>query len=1233
MKKSLFQKVMCFILSVATLFGVVALTASAAVISSEEEREDRLKDKDGYISSAATLEEMTSVVGTSSYAEYMATFPDTDTGVLNKIPVYDYDLNGNGNVTIEDIVSGAKLEKDETSVFNSEDCKTSFERDQTKWPGFELFDPKDPSLPGKDGNYIYLSATSRATWEFQVPTAGLYVIKIEYYNCYIDSGDGKSSISSIERKLYLDGSIPFDEAGSLNIKKNWGFEYSDDKDGDNVPFVQVSEPEYVGGDDDYIVSYDVVKEGNKQISYKYVTVIKDGYKTVTTYRINSDINGNSMAPQMDQTSKWSTYYCQDSTGYYHGYFNFYLLEGMTHTLTLEAEREPMIVKSIYLEPVKDEKLPSYDEVLGAYNKEGYKAPEGGKVTVLEAEFPDYVSDSSVYATNDNSSAANNPIKSSSQLYNVIGENSYNTVGQWAAYKFQVNKTGLYNLTMRYKQNALQGMYICRTIKLSGGAYGLDDGTPAAPFAEAYNAQFNYDKEWQSTYIGDQIYFDESGNRVNISDYTVNQDGEYVDANGKVVDITTQKRNFEFYFEEGVEYTLYLECSLGSLKELIQRVENSLDKINECYLKILQLTGNDPDKYRDYNFIGIMPEVLYELLLQAIELEAVKQQFEVLCGTNGSHITTLQTIAILLDKMGSREGDDIAANMSTLKSYLGTLGTWINNSKSSSMVVDVIMVTPKDAGDKTSLRRAKAGFFKSIGFEIASFFYSFFTEYDQMGLTTEPDEDAKSIDVWLASGRDQSQIWRTMIDTDKSFTDSTGVAVNLKLVTGGTLLPSILSGKGPDVYMGLGSSDVINYAIRDAVLPVGFSDEYKANLTPDQKIFSSNYYTFKNDEHYVLTYKNADGKYIVVDTNEEYVPKNGEEPFETLTFEEVIGYDIFDETASEMDGNFRRAAMDTVTLLGKTYGIPQTMGFAMMFYRMDVLAELGQTVPESWDELLAILPVLQTNNMSIGVNYISAIDFMIYQKGGNMWKYPDDHDFQGAKVDLDSNVALEAFDFVCRLYSDYSFPVSYDAANRFRTGEMPIIIGDYASIYNQLVVYATEIAGLWEFTSLPGSINKTTGEFDYNSLAGVGATVLLHGCEDTLSAWQFIQWQTGAEAQADYGNKMVALIGPSAKYESANVKALNDLSWTAREKKAIKEQMDRLYSIVNYPGSYIINRYTKFAFLAAVNDGEKAVDALTGYIDAINAEIKRKREEFNLPTIDADQTLEEAKQELQKEKNK
>ena len=53
---------------------------------------------------------------------------------------------------------------------------------------------------------------------------------------------------------------------------------------------------------------------------------------------------------------------------------------------------------------------------------------------------------------------------------------------------------------------------------------------------------------------------------------------------------------------------------------------------------------------------------------------------------------------------------------------------------------------------------------------------------------------------------------------------------------------------------------------------------------------------------------------------------------------------------------------------------------------------------------------------------------------------------------------------------------------------------------------------------------------------------------------------------------------------------------------------------NYPGAYIIDRYTNFAFLSAYNDNANPSDALLAYINAINKEIERKRNEFNLETL-------------------
>ncbi len=1175
MKKSIFLRTVAMMLSVTLLLGAMGITASAG--SSPVPETGSLKGESG---TAATLEEMQSILTTSSYADYLASNAES--------------INSPSRETITvDVVASVK--GDATKVSESKEVEASMEKSPENWT--ELTEEQM-------GTSVFLPSVSSdgkvasATWYFNIPEGkeGFYNIEIKYFDCIIDAesyrenGEDvaittKSSVSAIERKLLIRDVIPFDEVGSITFDKHWAYDYTTTSDPVEVPAYE--RPFALIGS---TVEYSHIEDGDNAGYYKYVTETyeEDGklMRQVTTYKITQDINGNSMAPSASAISTWSTYTCKDSSGYNDGALCFYLAEG-EQWITLEAIREPMIISEIKLIPVDE--VPdaetqssgkqSYSEYLAGI-KETYgdaAKPASGLGTVIEAEFPDLISDSSVTATNDNTSAITYPISSKAQIYNVIGENSYSAMGQWAAYTFTVDKTGLYKIGSRYKQDALQGMFICRTIKLSGGIYG---DVADAPFDEAYRIRFGYDDAWQSDYMG--YYY-----------YETDADGNIVkDEDGNSVQ---HKEEIQLFFEEGVEYTIYFECSLGDLKQYIKRVEDSLTIINACYLRILQRTGAEPDANQDYSFLEYMPEVLVSLLEQSKELTNVADELEALCGTNGSHIATLDTVARILSLMGADGGEAIAENMSNLKSYLGTLGTWINDSKTSSMMVDSIQIVPSDS-DADDIPEAKASFFESLWFEISSFIYSFFTDYDKMGLTEDTDDSDAAVSVWLAMGRDQSQIWRSMIDAKGGFTDTYGKGVALKLVTSGTLLPSILSGKGPDVYMGLDSGSVINYAIRDAIIGVSGN---AGNLTDEQNAVFANYvYRDQNgNESYsaeMLSDEEAAARNLTLVSNS----------FESASNEEV----------------FADAALRTLTLCDVTYGIPMTMSFAMMFYRMDVLGQLGLEVPETWDQLLATLPMLQSNNMTIGVSYVSALDFMIYQMGESMWKYDtDEYDskWHGAEINLGSDVALEAFDFVCSLYTEHSLPVSYDTANRFRTGEMPIAIGDYISIYNSLVVFASEIGGLWEFASLPGSIftdDNGVEQYSYDSLAGVTATVILNGAQkstDTLlAAWQFMQWQTSREIQASYGNSIVALIGPAAKYETANKLAINDLSWTAKEKAAITDQMNHMDAIVNYPGSYIISRYMKFAFLDAYNDQVPPNEAMTSYLEAINSEITRKRDEFS-----------------------
>ena len=153
-------------------------------------------------------------------------------------------------------------------------------------------------------------------------------------------------------------------------------------------------------------------------------------------------------------------------------------------------------------------------------------------------------------------------------------------------------------------------------------------------------------------------------------------------------------------------------------------------------------------------------------------------------------------------------------------------------------------------------------------------------------------------------------------------------------------------------------------------------------------------------------------------------------------------------------------------------------------------------------------------------------------------------------------------------------------------------------------------------------------------AGVQGVVMLEGSKRKQSAWDFIDWYTDADFQASYSNELVALLGDAGMNPTANIEALAELSWTSTEYNNLRSQFDALTAVPNYPGSYIIARYTDFAFKAAYNDGADPTTALLGYINTINKEFSRKREEFGLETLEvgqklSDKRIEQARDEISK----
>ena len=286
---------------------------------------------------------------------------------------------------------------------------------------------------------------------------------------------------------------------------------------------------------------------------------------------------------------------------------------------------------------------------------------------------------------------------------------------------------------------------------------------------------------------------------------------------------------------------------------------------------------------------------------------------------------------------------------------------------------------------------------------------------------------------------------------------------------------------------------------------------------------------------------------------------------------------------------------------------------MLFYRADIFLDMGLPVPTTWDELIAIVPELQSAHMDIAFpTSTGGLNLFLYQMGGEL--YADD----GRKINVDSDLGLEAFEYLCQFFEQYRFPISYDFANRFRSGEIPIGIMDYGT-YTQLSVYATEIKGMWQFVPLPAyQIIAEDGSIAYSnncSVSGVSSIIMVRNEkrseEMTGYAWEYMKWFVSTETQTMYANELTALLGSVSKHQTANVAALESLPWTTSEKNNLLAQFNNLAAIPEYPGSYIISRYVNFAFLAVYNENADAADSLQSYIIEINKELSRKRQEFGM----------------------
>lgn len=316
-----------------------------------------------------------------------------------------------------------------------------------------------------------------------------------------------------------------------------------------------------------------------------------------------------------------------------------------------------------------------------------------------------------------------------------------------------------------------------------------------------------------------------------------------------------------------------------------------------------------------------------------------------------------------------------------------------------------------------------------------------------------------------------------------------------------------------------------------------------------------------------------------------------------------------------------------------YAVPETQTFNVMFYRKDVLEELELEVPDTWQELIEMLPTIQGNNLSVGIPTaagssataaastavasnapdLSLYFTLLYQYGGDMYNE------EGSKTTVDDEAGVKAFDDYTRYFNDYGLPTVYDFVSRFRSGEMPIGIAPY-STYNTLMVSAPEIRGLWDFTLIPGTEYTDENGKTYIDRSDfiTGSATMMIATDDELvkqNSWEFMKWWADSDTQVRFGREIEALLGSSARYATANKDAFSQLAWSYDDIQVLNEQWDQTVGIREVPGGYYTGRHIANAVRKVINDKDDARETIIDYSIKIDDELTKKRKEFGLPVAE------------------
>lgn len=918
----------------------------------------------------------------------------------------------------------------------------------------------------------------------------------------------------------------YTEAGDASTNKNTGytFEFTVESEGLyylNFDYVSIAAANAEIARDVYI---DGVLPFAEAIGVPLFKNYVENGEVTQTY-VGDKYEGDDIRPSIVENLVWLNQSVYDNQYRESLPLQFYLSAGQ-HTLTLNFSSQPAVFSSISFIPANQPM--SYSDYAAAMQAAGYK--EGTGTFRIEGEDCDTRSSSGVrreYNTDPSSS----DYSYSRKVLNTVGGANWNEGGEAASWTCTVETAGLYRIGFRYEQSGNEGLPSFRQLTING----------EIPFAEAEAIAFDFGNNLQDMTIGEK-----------------DVDGGYL-----------------FYLQPGDVITLTVV--MGEYADCLRELEDIVDTIMDLYSTIRVITGADPDSNYDYGlerFIPTLDKDLNDIRLRLLdvcdrlymtekEYEAAVKEAEAngepippkpICTTRPGMVSNFRSIAEDFEKWRKEpllipgDMDDITGNATNITTYVTTM-------KSQQLEIDVIYVAPT----KDQYEKKVSHWYDRLFSFFNNLWLSFMKDYTQIGITSGENEN---IDVWVGRGTEYCEILREMLK--KSFTEETGIGVSINILPSGQLsasgtnllMLSYISGNAPDLVLGGGANDAIEFAIRDAMFPLeGFEDfeEVKGRFYPamfDACEYQGHYYALP----------------------------------ETMSFMAMFyRTDIFEKLGLDVPTTWDELYGDVIPVLYENdMQFWYAGGYDLILYQYG-----GSFYRDDYDEN----GVLQ-KNIRTGLDTDVAYEAFV--------EYTDMYNVQGMPVTINfynqfryGDVPIGIADFGTYMQFLIAAP---EIAGKWDLAPIPQSVLTDENGNEYLSQATTGLGGNYCFIM----DNVTNGKYDEEKFASKAA-----------AAWEFMKWWTRADIQTEYGAEVEAVIGRDARWLSSNIEAFKNSAWEGNHLNIILESQEMAVVTPNVLGGYYTGRHVTNAFnRTVVARDTRARDSLIQSVKDINKEIWAKRTEYN-----------------------